>query len=153
MAKDAAGIDSFHEPAVSGMTDVVGVKLILRGVAVAVAAMALNIACAFLWVAIYSHLIAPGQGEAAYQVYAMRAVPWTAVIAGIPILFGAGWLLARWHGGGWRTGIWADVFYLAVDLAILIAAGLLTSMLWIVALSHATKLAAAAIGGKMAGKS
>ena len=130
-----------------------GAKLILRGVAVAVAAMILNIACAFLWVAIYSHLLAPGQGEAAYQAYAERAVPWCAVIAGIPILFGAGWLLARWHGGGWRTGIWADVFYLAVDLALLIASGLLGSMLGIVALSHITKLAAAAAGGAVAGKS
>jgi hypothetical protein len=129
-----------------------GVKLILRGLAIAVPAMALNIACAFLWVAIYSHLIAPGQGEAAYQAYALRAVPWTAVIAGIPILFGAGWLLARWHGGGWRTGLWAGVFYLAVDLAILLAAGIATSMLGIVALSYVTKLGASALGGAMAGK-
>ena len=128
-------------------------KLILSGLALAVAAMALNIACAFLWVAIYSHLIAPGQGEAAYQAYALRAVPWSAVIAGIPILFGAGWLLARWHGGGWRTGLWAGGFYLLVDMAILLAAGIVTSMLGIVALSYGTKLVAAALGGAMAGKS
>jgi hypothetical protein len=130
-----------------------GAKLILRGLAVAVPAMILNVACAFLWVAIYSHLIAPGQGEAAYQAYAMRAVPWSAVIAGIPILFVAGWLLARWHGGGWRTGLWAGVFYLAIDLAILIALGIVTSMLGIVALSYATKLIAATSGGATAGKS
>ena len=130
-----------------------GVKLILRGLAIAVAAMALNIACAFLWVAIYAHVIAPGQGEAAYQAYALRAVPWSAVIAGIPILFGAGWLLARWHGGGWRTGLWAGVFYLVVDMAILLAAGIVASMLWIVAISYVTKLAAASLGGRMAGKS
>src|SRR6185295_5761137 len=111
-----------------------GAKLILRGLAVAVPAMILNIACAFLWVAIYSHLIAPGQGEAAYQAYAMRAVPWSAVIAGVPILLGAGWLLARWHGGGWRTGLWAGAFYLAIDLAIILAAGMVASMLGIVAL-------------------
>jgi hypothetical protein len=130
-----------------------GVKLILRGFAVAVPAMILNIACAFLWVAIYSHLIAPGQGEAAYQAYAMRAVPWSAVIAGVPILLGAGWLLARWHGGGWRTGLLAGIFYLIVDLAILLAAGGVGGMLGIVALSYATKLAASALGGATAGKS
>lgn len=130
-----------------------GAKLILRGLAVAVGAMALNIACAFLWVAIYSHLIAPGQSEAAYQAYALRAVPWSAVIAGIPILFGAGCLLARWHGGGWRTGLWAGAFYLAVDLAILLVAGGVGSMLGIVALSYSTKLAASTLGGAMAGKS
>jgi hypothetical protein len=130
-----------------------GVKLILRGLAVSVAAMIVNIACAFLWVAIYSHLIAPGQGEAAYQAYAMRAVPWSAVIAGVPILLVAGWLLARWHGGGWRTGICADLFYLLIDIVLVVATGTLGAMLGIVALSHATKLAAAAAGGAMAGKS
>ena len=130
-----------------------GVKLILRGFAVAVPAMILNIACAFLWVALYSHVVAPGQGEAAYQAYAMRAVPWSAVIAGVPILLGAGWLLARWHGGGWRTGLLAGIFYLIVDLAILLAAGGAGGMLGIVALSYATKLAASTLGGAMAGKS
>jgi hypothetical protein len=130
-----------------------GVKPILRGLAVAVPAMVLNIACAFLWVVLYSHLIAPGQGEAAYQAYAMRAVPWSAVIAGVPILFGAGWLLARWQGGGWRTGLLAGLLYLAIDLAIVLAAGGLGAMPAIVALSYATKLAAAMLGGAMAGKS
>jgi hypothetical protein len=130
-----------------------GAKLILRGLAVAVPAMILNIACAFFWVAIYSHLIAPGQGEAAYQAYAMRAVPWSAVIAGVPILLGAGWLLARWHGGGWRTGLWAGVFYLAIDLAISLAVGIAGAMWGIVALSYVTKLGAAALGGAAAGKS
>src|ERR1700704_1323300 len=111
-----------------------GVKPILRGLAVAAPAMGLNIACAFLWVALYSHAIAPGQGEAAYQAYAMRAVPWSAVIAGVPILFGAGWLLARRQGGGWRAGLLAGGLYLAIDLAIVLAVGLAGSMLGIVAL-------------------
>jgi len=80
-------------------------------------------------------------------------VPWTAVIAGIPILIGAGWLLARWHGGGWRTGIWAGIFYILIDLTFQLAAGMLGAIPGIVALSWATKLGAAALGGKMAGKS
>jgi hypothetical protein len=129
-----------------------GAKLILRGLAVAVAAMALNIACAFLLVAIYAYLIAPGQSEAAYQAYAMRAAPWSSVIAGAPILLGAGWLLARWHGGGWRTGLWAGGLYVAIDLALLLAAGALAAMPGIVALSHLSKLAASALGGAIAGK-
>ena len=130
-----------------------GVKLILRSLAVAVPAMVVNVACAFLWVFIYSILIAPGQDEAAYQAYAMRAAPWCSVIAGIPILFGAGWLLARWHGGGWRTGICAGVAYVAIDVAIILAAGALGEMAAIVALSAATKIAASALGGALAGKS
>lgn len=129
-----------------------GARLILRSFAVALPAMALNIACAFGWVAIYAHLIAPGQGEAAYQAYAMWAVPWTAVIAGVPILFGTGWLVARWHGGGWRTGLWAGAAYLAIDLTIDLLAGIAGAMLPILALSFSTKLVAAGLGGALAGK-
>ncbi|HYI65143.1 MAG TPA: hypothetical protein VEW71_09680 [Allosphingosinicella sp.] len=130
-----------------------GAKLILRSLAVAVPAMVVNVACAFLWVFIYSMLIAPGQDEAAYQAYAMRAAPWCSVIAGMPILFGAGWLLARWHGGGWRTGIYAGAAYVAIDFAIVLAAGALPAMAGIIALSFATKLGASALGGALAGKS
>lgn len=128
------------------------VKLVLKSLALAVGAMALNVACAFLWVAIYSWLIAPGQSEAAYEAYAMRISPWSSVIAGMPILFGAGWLLARWHGGGWRTGICAGLAYAVLDFAILLAAGVLVSMFGIVAVSLSTKIAAAALGGAAAGK-
>ncbi len=130
-----------------------GGALILRSLAVAVPAMALNVAVSFLWVLIYSLLIAPGQTEAAYQAYAMQAAPWSSVIAGAPILLIAGWLLARWHGGGWRTGICAGLAYVAIDLAIILAAGALAALAGIIALSFATKLAASALGGAMAGKS
>ena len=126
--------------------------LALRSVAVAVAAMALNVAMAFFWVFLYSILIAPGQDEAAYQAYAMRAAPWSSVIAGIPILFAAGWVLARWHGGGWRTGIFAGLAYVVIDALILLAAGALLDLVAIVVLSFTTKLAAAALGGSLAGR-
>ena len=129
-----------------------GWALALRSVAVAVLAMVLNVAAAFLWVLIYSMLIAPGQDEAAYQAYAMRAAPWCSVIAGLPILLFAGWLLARWHGGGWRTGICAAVAYVVLDTLILLAAGALFANLAIEALSYATKLGAAAWGGALAGR-
>ena len=127
-----------------------GWKLAYRSLVVAVAAMILNVACAFLWVFIYSAFIAPGQSEAAYQAYAMRAAPWSSVIAGIPILLGAGWLLARWQGGGWQVGIFAAVAYVTLDFIILTAAGALGEIAPIVALSFATKLAAAALGGRLA---
>jgi hypothetical protein len=127
-----------------------GAALGLRSVAIAVGAMVLNIAFAFLWVFIYSMVIAPGQDEAAYQAYAMRVAPWCSVIAGIPILFAAGWLLARWHGGGWQVGICAAIAYIVLDGAILAVAGALGQLAGIVALSFATKLAAAALGGAMA---
>ena len=129
-----------------------GLALALRSLATAVAAMVLNVACAFLWVLIYSMLIAPGQDEAAYQAYAMRVAPWSSVIAGIPILFAAGWLLARWHGGGWRTGICAGIAYVVIDGAMLLSLGVLLDFLAVVAWSFTTKLAAAALGGALAGR-
>jgi hypothetical protein len=115
-----------------------------------VGAMVLNVAVAFLWVAVYSLLIAPGQDQAVYEAYAMRAAPWSSVIAGMPILFGAGWLLARWHGGGWATGVWAAMAYILLDVIILAAAGGTFSP--IVALSAVTKLGAAALGGALAAR-
>ena len=130
-----------------------GVALLLRSLAVALAAMVLNVAAAFLWVAIYSLLIAPGQDQTAYEAYAMRAAPWSSVIAGIPILFAAGWLLARWHGGGWGTGIWAAAAYILIDVIVLAAAVGMTAFSPVVALSAVTKLGAAALGGAMAARS
>ena len=127
-----------------------GWALALRSVAIAVGAMVLNVVFAFLWVFIYSTFIAPGQGEAAYKAYAMRVAPWSSVIAGIPILFAAGWLLARWQGGGWQVGICAAIAYVVIDILILAAARALGEYPTIVALSAATKLAAAALGGAMA---
>ncbi len=126
--------------------------LLLRSLAVAVAAMVLNVAVSILWVAIYSLLIAPGQSEAAYQAYAMRAAPWSSVIAGMPILFGAGWLLARWHGDGWRTGIWAAAVYVVIDAIIVAAVGGTAAFSPVVALSFVTKFAAAALGGAVAAR-
>lgn len=118
----------------------------------AVGAMVINVAVAFLWVAIYSMLIAPGQEKAAYEAYAMRAAPWSSVIAGMPILFAAGWLLARWHGGGWEIGIWAAAAYILLDVVILAAAAGMSAFTPIVALSAVTKLAAAALGGALAAR-
>ena len=129
-----------------------GAILLLRSLAVAVAAMVVNVACAFLWVAIYSMLIAPGQEKAAYEAYAMRAAPWCSVIAGMPILFAAGWLLTRWHGGGWDTGIWAAVAYIVLDVVILAVAAGMAAFTPVVALSAVTKLAAAALGGALAAR-
>lgn len=127
-----------------------GWALALRSVAIAVAAMVINVAFAFLWVFIYSTFIAPGQNEEAYKAYAMRVAPWSSVIAGIPILFAAGWLLAHWHGGGWQIGICAAVAYIVIDALILAAARALGDYPGVVALSFATKLAAAGLGGAMA---
>ena len=127
--------------------------LLLKSLALAIAAMAINVAMAFGWVAIYSLAIAPGQSEAAYQAYAEQVAPWCSVIAGIPILFVAGWLRARWGSGasGWSFGAMVGILYALLDVTILLAAVGLAALTGVVGLSIVTKIAAAAWGGKVAG--
>ena len=53
------------------------------------------IGAAFGWVAIYSHLLAPGRSLASYQAHAQVASPIVSVIAGVPVFWGAGRILLR----------------------------------------------------------
>ncbi len=56
----------------------------------------LLIAAAFLWVAIYAHLLRPGQDFEAIQSYAQTASPWVAAFVGLPLFFFLGrWLASR----------------------------------------------------------
>ncbi|MEZ0244345.1 MAG: hypothetical protein ACAH11_13290 [Sphingomonas sp.] len=127
--------------------------LILKSLAVAFGAMVVNVAASFLWVFFYSLAISPGHEEAFYQAYAMEVAPWCSVIAGIPILFAAGLLLARWLGrSGWRAGIGAGIAYVAIDFTLVAAMGGLMAMPGVLALSFTTKLAASAVGGALAAR-
>jgi hypothetical protein len=123
------------------------VSLLLRALAVAVAAMVLNLLAAFAWVWIYSLAVAPGHDAAFYQSHARVAGPICDILFGIPLLFGAGWLIAR-HAG-WRAGAIIGMFYVLIDLAALVSTtqqGLAGA--WPLALvSYLTKMAAAALGG------
>ena len=128
------------------------IPLLLKSLALAFAAMVVNVAAAFGWVAIYSLAIAPGQSEAAYQAYAEQVAPWCSVIAGVPILFGAGWLRARSRRGasGWSLGMTVGVLYAVLDLSILLGAVGLAALTGVVGLSVVTKIAASAWGGRVA---
>ena len=125
--------------------------ILLRAILFAIGAMVLNVAVAFLWVWIYSMLIAPGHDEAHYQAYAMRAAPISSIIAGIPILFAAGWLAGRREPARpMLAGLLVAVVYVAIDASIVFAVA--DSIPYaILATSFGTKLAAAAAGGRMAG--
>jgi hypothetical protein len=125
-----------------------GGRIIVRGLGLGVLAMALNVLVAFAWVFIYSVAIAPGHDGAFYQAYAQRVAPISAILAGVPILFAAGWLAAR----GPRRDLAALVpaaAYIILDLVLAAAGGLWPSA-WSLALSYVTKLAAAWAGGRVA---
>ncbi|MBL8520486.1 MAG: hypothetical protein JNK75_07410 [Betaproteobacteria bacterium] len=83
----------------------------------------ITVACAFGWVAIYGHLIHPGQPDAHYHAYAQLSTPWVALITGIPVFFGAGWWIARKATENpTGTALAMVLLYLAVDFAFLAGA-------------------------------
>ena len=120
--------------------------LIAAGYALAV--MVLNVAISFAVVFFYSAFVEPGHPEAFYEAFAMRAAPVSSVVAGVPLMFIAGLLLARRRER--RPALIAAaamaLVYIAVDSAIMIAAGVTPDMWTWELISYPTKLLAA-IGG------
>jgi FtsH-binding integral membrane protein len=133
------------------MTAGTGVRAILY----AIAALALNVVISVLWILVYSLAIDPGQDAAYYERYALGAVPVVAIVAGVPLLFGFGWLIAREKAGqGALVAAGAvGVAYCIVDvLILLLTAGEGTIPLGMIAVSYLTKIVAAVAGGAVAGR-
>jgi hypothetical protein len=123
-----------------------------KALGVALLLMVLNVAAAFGVVAIYSIFILPGRDEAFYQAAAQTIAPWSSVFVGIVLFFAAGWFFAKRRPA--RNGILFALsfalIYIALDVAIIAAVGGLTQLGLIVALSFASKLAAATGGARLA---
>jgi FtsH-binding integral membrane protein len=107
-----------------------------------------QIAAAFVWVALYSYLIAPGQPVAAYHAYAQLSGPWVSIVAGFPVFFAVSYRLAR----NVSTGVVMFLVFFAIDGGILLATTSdATPVPWgLAAVSYATKLIACVIGGWLA---
>jgi hypothetical protein len=125
---------------------------LLRIPAAALAVMIANVAISFGMVWAYSTFISPGQPLSYYQSFAEAAAPIGSVVAGIPLMLLAGFLLAR--GREKRAALLAAgaaaMLYILLDLAILIGAHASGSVWAWAALSHATKLLAALAGAALA---
>lgn len=74
-----------------------------------------QIFAAFVWVALYSHVIAPGQPMAAYEAHAQLSGPWVSIFAGGAIFYAA----SRWIAHDRLTALVLFGLYLLIDLAIL----------------------------------
>ena len=104
-----------------------------------------QIAATFLWVAVYSHVIDPGQPMAAYEAHARTAGPWVSILAGAPIFYAAG----RWIARSRPTALALFAIFFVIDGALLV--GMMDD--WtgaaavLVVLSYLTKLCACALGG------
>lgn len=101
-----------------------GRVLALFGVALLV--LVTNVAVSVLYMVIYGHILDPGHEPNYYQDHIQVAGPYCSIVAGIPILFLAGWWVAGW----WRRSlvvrgalvVW--LAYTVIDLTILLIAGL-----------------------------
>ncbi len=120
----------------------------------ALGVMIVNVLISMLYVVVYSYAIDPGHDEPYYQAYAQVAAPYCSIVAGIPLMFLAG----RWIGGKFPKGnsvkaallVW--LVYFLIDLAVIVAAGLLAQIALLFTISFVTKLAAAYFGGLSAGR-
>lgn len=117
-------------------------------IGVAVLVMALNVAFTFLYMVVYGHFINPGHPEDFYQRHVQTAAPYCSIIAGVPLMFLAGYWVAGWNqppsGITSALVVWAT--YAVIDLAILLAAGISPKVALLFSVSFLTKLAAAYVG-------
>ena len=114
--------------------------------------MALNVAASFAMVWAYSVFWRPGEPEAFYQAFAMEAAPVSSVVVGAPLMFAAALLVAR--GRSRRDALLAGgavaLLYIAIDLAILLAAKAPAEIWGWAALSFVNQLLAALLGAVVA---
>lgn len=117
-------------------------------VGVSLLAMVSNVAFSVLYMVVYSYLIDPGHDNKYYQDHIQIAAPYCSVIAGIPIMFAAGWVVSGWWQGKFavKPAVVVWIAYALIDLAILLAAGITFSVGVLFVISFATKLVAIYLG-------
>jgi hypothetical protein len=107
-----------------------------------------------LYMVVYGHLIDPGHEQAYYDAHVRMAAPYCSIVAGIPLMFLAGWWVAGWDVTlAVRSALVIWLTYAVIDVAASVAAGL-TSVLTVrlgvlIAISILTKLAAGYSGAQV----
>ena len=121
-----------------------GFNLLARLAGVAVLVMVANILCTVLYMVAYGHLINPGHDEAFYQAHVQIAAPYCSIVAGIPLMFLAGWWVAGWNANRspiiMALTVWG--VYATLDGVILMASGASSTILLLFTASIVTKLVA-----------
>lgn len=129
--------------------------MLVRALGLAVSAMVLNTALFLLWLWFHSVALAPGHDPAFYEAYARRAAPVAGIVAGIPLLFAAGWLAAALGEGRGpiAAAVLVAILYAAIDTLLLLLFAAAPVPWGLALISYATKLAAAAAGARLAVRS
>ncbi len=114
----------------------------------AVIAEVAQVAATFVWVAVYSYVINPGQPVAAYEAHAQRAGPLVSVLAGFPIFYAA----SRWIAKSVPTSLALFGVFVAMDGALLalMPTPITARLFGAIALSYVTKYVACVLGGRHA---
>src|SRR5436190_1354541 len=124
-------------------------------VGAALLVMIANLAASVLYMVVYSYVIDPGHDAGYYDAHVQVAAPYCSIVAGIPLMFLAGWWVGRWWRGEFAVNsalvIWFT--YAFIDVAIMLGAGLTSKMALLVAISVVTKLAAVYCGALFASSS
>ncbi|MFN7732855.1 MAG: hypothetical protein ACK5OB_13195 [Pirellula sp.] len=117
-------------------------------VGVALLVMITNVAASILYMVFYGHVLDPGHEPQYYQDHIQVAGPYCSIVAGIPILFLAGWWVAGWwqRSLGYRGVFFVWLVYTLIDVSILLIAGMSLGMGTLFIVSFATKLAAGYCG-------
>ena len=120
----------------------------------AVLILVVNVAISFGVVAVYAYAVEPGHDQAFYELAAQWIAPWSSIAFGWVLFLGVCYGAAKRNAERNALTFALCVFaaYAAIDVGLLFAAGMSTSLAPIVALSLTSK-AAGAIGGVwMAGR-
>jgi hypothetical protein len=124
---------------------------VLALIGIALLVLITNVAASVLYMVVYGHVIDPGHNPKYYQDHIQVAGPYCSIVAGIPIMFLAGWWVAGWWRRtlDYRGAILVWLAYTIIDLSILLIAGLSLGVGIFFVASFATKLVAIYWGAKV----
>ena len=123
-------------------------------VGVAVLVLVVNVAISIVYMVVYSYLIDPGHEEQYYHDHIKVAAPYCSIVAGIPLMFLAGWWVGGWWEGEFavKAALTVWLAYALIDIAVLFAAGITMRIAVLFAVSFVTKLAAVYVGAWVGGR-
>lgn len=121
-------------------------------IGIAVLVMVANVLVSVLYMVVYGYLIDPGHEQAYYDAHIQVAAPYCSIVAGIPLMFLAGWWVGGWWQGEFavKSALIIWLAYAVIDVAIIMAAGATSRIGMLVAVSLVTKLGAVYLGALFA---
>lgn len=116
----------------------------------ALVVLIVNVLLHVLYMVLYGYVLSPGHEPAYYQSHAQASGPYSSIVFGIPLMFLAGrWIARRFPSPDKiKAAIAVWLVYFVIDLTIIGIVGALLQVGPLVAVSFATKLVAAYLGGR-----